>query len=176
MGHLDGLCAVGLDPELWKWTIASVLSRDAMQRYVQTAIDWQTAGTALPYATLLRTENRVIGCTRFANIDTIHRRAEIGWTFVAKPWQRTAANTEAKYLMFRHGFEAMDCLRVELKTDVLNQQSRKAILRIGAKEEGVLRSHQITETGRVRDSVYYSVIASEWPGVKAVLEQRLATS
>ena len=103
----------------------------------------------------------------------VHRRAEIGWTFVAPAWQRTPANTEAKYLMLRHGFEERGWIRIELKTDVLNEKSRRAILRIGAREEGILRSHQVTDNGRVRDTVYYSVIAPEWPAVKADLERKL---
>ena len=112
--------------------------------------------------------------TRLANADATHRRVEIGWTWIARPWQRTAINTEAKYLMLRHAFEALGCLRVELKTDALNQRSRNAILRIGAREEGVLRKHMITEGGRVRDTVYFSVTDDEWPAVKARLEQMLA--
>ena len=101
-------------------------------------------------------------------------RVEIGWTWIARPWQRTALNTEAKYLMLRHAFETLGALRVELKTDALNARSRAAILRIGALEEGVLRKHAVTESGRVRDTVYFSVIDDEWPRVKARLEQMLA--
>jgi RimJ/RimL family protein N-acetyltransferase len=98
---------------------------------------------------------------------------EIGWTWIGKPWQRTAVNTEAKYLMLRHAFETLGCIRVEFKTDSLNQQSRNAILRIGAKEEGTLRNHMITQSGRYRHSVYFGVIESEWPEVKRELEERL---
>ena len=174
LDHLDGLCAVGLDEDLWRWTQANVGTRDDMRRYIETALEWQRAGTALPFATVLRSEIRVIGCTRFANIEKSHRRAEIGWTFIARPWQRTAANTEAKLLMLRHGFETMACIRVELKTDALNVTSRRAIARIGGKEEGTLRSHMITETGRVRDTVYFSIIDKEWPEVRANLERMLA--
>ena len=145
-----------------------------MRRYIEIALEGQRAGTALPFATVLRSENRVIGTTRFANIDPAHRRTEIGWTFIAKPWQRSAANTEAKYLMLRHAFEVLGCIRVEFKTDALNTVSRKAIARLGAKEEGTLRSHMIAETGRVRDTVYFSIIESEWPAVKAELERKLA--
>jgi N-acetyltransferase len=108
------------------------------------------------------------------NIDVPNRRVEIGATWIAQPWQRSAINTEAKYLMLRHAFEALQCVRVELKTDALNQQSRHAILRIGAREEGILRQHMVTWSGRLRDSVYFSVLDSEWPGVKAALEARLA--
>jgi RimJ/RimL family protein N-acetyltransferase len=171
--HVDALSAIGLDDELWRWTTAGVRTRDDMQRYVETALEWQRAGTALPFATMLPGGHQVIGSTRFANIDRPNRRAEIGWTWIAKAWQRTAANTEAKFLMLRHAFEALGCIRVELKTDALNAVSRRAIVRIGAKEEGTLRSHMITETGRRRDSVYFSVIESEWPEVKQGLLSKL---
>jgi RimJ/RimL family protein N-acetyltransferase len=100
------------------------------------------------------------------NIDRANRRVEIGSTWIAPPWQRTAVNTEAKYLMLRHAFEVWGCMRVELKTDALNQKSRNAILRTGAKEEGTLRRHTLTWTGRVRDTVYFSILDNEWPEVK----------
>jgi RimJ/RimL family protein N-acetyltransferase len=110
------------------------------------------------------------------NIDRTNRRVEIGSTWIAPPWQRTAVNTEAKYLMLRHAFEVWGCTRVELKTDALNQKSRNAILRIGAKEEGTLRRHLVTWTGRVRDTVYFSILDSEWPEVKGRLDGYLSKS
>jgi RimJ/RimL family protein N-acetyltransferase len=100
---------------------------------------------------------------------------EIGWTWVARDWQRTAVNTEAKYLLLRHAFESLGCMRVELKTDSLNERSRAAILRVGAKEEGIFRNHMITSSGRIRHAAYFSIIDSEWPGVKARLEARLSS-
>ncbi|MBP1601939.1 MAG: Acetyltransferase, family, partial [Acidobacteria bacterium] len=112
----------------------------------------------------------VVGSTRFANIDRANRRVEIGWTWVSPPWQRSFVNTEAKYLMLKHAFEVMRCIRVEFKTDSLNQRSRAALLRLGAKEEGTLRNHMITSTGRYRHSVYFSIIDSEWPDVKRSIE------
>ena len=127
----------------------------------------------VPFATVERATGRVIGSTRYMNIDRANRRVEIGATWIAKPWQRTAMNTEAKYLMLRHAFETLGCVRVELKTDALNEKSRNAILRIGAKEEGTLRRHMVTWTGRLRDSVYFSVLDSEWLQVKAELEAKL---
>ncbi|MGI9078476.1 MAG: GNAT family N-acetyltransferase [Gemmatimonadaceae bacterium] len=175
VAHLEGLCKVGMDEELWRWTTASVLSRDAMRRYIETALAWQAAGTATPFATIERKSASVLGSTRFANIDPANRRLEIGWTWVARPWQRTAVNTEAKLLMLTHAFEVLQCLRVEFKTDALNERSRAALRRIGATEEGTLRKHLITESGRVRDSVYFSILDSEWPAVKARLAQRLQT-
>jgi len=173
LAHLDGLCEVGMDAELWRWTTTSALSPDAMRSYVETALAWRAAGTAIPFATVERNSGRVIGSTRFANIDATNRRLEIGWTWVAPPWQRSAANTEAKLLMLTHAFETLQCLRVEFKTDALNERSRNALRRIGATEEGTLRKHIITESGRVRDSVYFSILDSEWPEVKLRLAQRL---
>lgn len=176
MAHFDALCAVGLDPELWRWVPHQVRTPDEMQAYVQDALDEQARGVSMPFATLIKSERKVVGCTRFANMDMNDRRVEIGWTWVGRPWQRSAVNTEAKYLMLRHAFEIWGCVRVELKTDALNQQSRNAILRIGAREEGVLRRHKLTHTGRMRDTVYFSILDDEWPGVKAQLEARLAAS
>jgi RimJ/RimL family protein N-acetyltransferase len=171
--HLDGLCEVGLDPELWRWTVSRIATRDDMKAYLQTALAEAGQGSALPFATVERSSGRVVGSTRFANADRANRRVEIGWTWIGRPWQRTSVNTEAKYLMLRHAFEALDLIRVEFKTDVLNERSRRALLRIGATEEGVLRAHMITAEGRLRDSVYYSVLAPEWPDVRARLEERL---
>jgi RimJ/RimL family protein N-acetyltransferase len=144
-----------------------------MESYVRGALAEQEAGQALPFATIDKASGRVVGSTRFAAIEPQHRRVEIGWTWVAPRWQRTPVNTEAKYLMLRHAFEQWGCVRVEFKTDVLNTRSRQALLRIGAKEEGTLRSHMITATGRIRDTVYFSVLASEWPAVRAALNAKL---
>ena len=149
-----------------------------MAAYIQTALNHQAAGSALPFATVHVSPNapfgQVIGSTRFMNIDPANRRLEIGATWIAGPWRRTAVNTEAKYLMLRHAFETLGCIRVELKTDALNQRSRNAIRRVGATEEGTLRQHMITWSGRLRDSVYFSILDSEWPRVKFDLEQKLA--
>lgn len=173
LAHHAALCEVGLDPELWRWTTSSAQTPEAMLDYVRTALRWQEEGTALPFVTVDRSTGRPVGSTRFANADRVHRRVEIGWTWIARPWQRTPVNTEAKYLMLRHAFEHLGCVRVEFKTDALNTRSRAALLRIGAVEEGTLRSHMITASGRVRDSVYFSVIEGEWPRVKGELERRL---
>jgi len=171
--HHAGLCEIGLDPELWRLIPYRVSTEDEMRDYIGSALAAQTAGTAMPFATVERASGRVVGSTRFMNIDVANRRVEIGATWIAKPWQRSAINTEAKYLMLRHAFETLKCIRVELKTDALNQRSRQAILRIGAREEGVLRQHMVTWSGRLRDSVYFSILDSEWAGVKADLEARL---
>lgn len=174
MAHHAALCEIGLEPELWRWIPQRVTTPEEMKNYVQAALDAQRAGTALPFATVERSSGRAIGSTRFLNMDLANLRVEIGATWLGIPWQRTAANTEAKYLMMRHAFETWNCVRVELKTDSLNQRSRRAILRLGAKEEGMLRQHMVTWSGRLRHTVYYSVLDSEWPAVKAGLEASLA--
>src|SRR5258708_2001838 len=164
--HHEALCQVGLDPDLWALTPARATTREEMRDYIRAALDAQAAGTALPFVTIERASNQVLGSTRFMNIDQVNRRVEIGSTWIAQPWRRTAVNTEAKYLMLRHAFESWGCVRVELKTDALNQRSRAAIRRIGAVEEGTLRRHTVTWSGRIRDSVYFSILDSEWPRVK----------
>ena len=174
IGHLDALTAIGLDPDLWRWTLARNRTRDDMRQYVETALSEQRAGQSLPFATVERSSRCVVGSTRFAAIDRMHRRVEIGWTWIARPWQRTAVNTEAKYLMLRHAFEVWRCMRVELKTNAKNERSRRAILRIGATEEGTLRKHQLNADGTSRDSVYFSVIDDEWPSVKQRLETMMS--
>ena len=171
--HLAGLAEVGLDEELWRWIPTQVRTTEEMAAYIETALDEQRRGVSLPFAILERATGRSIGSTRYGNIDRTHHRVEIGWTWVAREWQRTAMNTEAKYLLLRHAFETLGCIRVELKTDSLNERSRAAILRIGAQEEGIFRNHMITSSGRIRHSAYYSIIDSEWPGVKARLESKL---
>jgi RimJ/RimL family protein N-acetyltransferase len=144
-----------------------------MTDYLKSALKDEQEGTARPFANISLESGQVIGCTRFANIDLHNRHVEIGWTWVGVPWQRTAVNTEAKYLMLRHAFESLGCIRVEFKTDSINERSRRAILRIGAKEEGTLRNHMIVQGGRYRHTVYFSVLDSEWPGVKKDLEAKL---
>ena len=171
--HLDALCAVGLDPELWRLTVTRIAVADDMRRYIEAALADQGEGTALPFVTVWRATGQVIGSTRFGNAAPAHRRVEIGWTWLARPWQRSGANVDAKYLMLRHAFETWGMVRVELKTSALNQQSRGAMKKLGAVEEGVLRRHMINEDGSPRDSVFYSILADEWPRVKARLEERL---
>jgi N-acetyltransferase len=175
LGHVEEMAEVMLDPDLWMWTISRPQTRNDMHRYVVDAIRGWERGHSLPFATIERSTGRIVGSTRFGAWAPEHRRIEIGWTTVARPWQRTAINSESKLLMLTHAFEALRCTRVELKTDALNRQSRTAILRLGATEEGILRRHAVTATGRVRDTVYYSVLDSEWPEVKSRL-QRLCSS
>jgi N-acetyltransferase len=171
--HTIGLAEIGLDEDLWKWIPTPVRTLEEMRDYVQTALGEQANGSALPFALIERASGRTIGSTRYGNIDRAHHRLEIGWTWVARQWQRSAINTEAKYLLLRHAFEALQCIRVELKTDSLNDRSRTAILRIGAREEGTFRNHLITASGRIRHTVYFSILDSEWPDVKSRLESRL---
>jgi len=162
--------------DIFRWIPYSMKTPEDFRRVIDKGFDEQERGESVVFATVERTSSRVIGSTRFMNIDRVNRRVEIGSTWIAPAWQRTAVNTEAKYLMLRHAFEVWKCIRVELKTDGLNQKSRNAILRIGAKEEGTLRRHLLTHTGRVRDTVYFSILDDEWPEVKAKLEARISGS
>lgn len=171
--HLDELCAVGLEPELWRWSTEPVTTRDAMSDYVRDALELQAQGSALPFVIRAINGAQVVGSTRYGAINQINRRREIGWTWVALPWQRSAINTETKFLLLRHAFETLNCLRVEFKTDALNAQSRAALTRIGATQEGIFRSHMVTSSGRIRDSIYFSIIATEWPAVKERLTRKL---
>jgi RimJ/RimL family protein N-acetyltransferase len=172
--HLDDLCEAGLHDELWRLIPTYIANREDMRSYIQTALDEQARGVSLPFATVEKTSGKAIGSTRFGNIDASNKRVEIGWTWISPDWQRTYVNTEAKYLMLKHAFETWNCNRVELKTDALNDRSRNAILRLGAKQEGIFRHHVVTYSGRLRDSVYFSILNDEWPEVKANLEDKLA--
>ena len=174
--HWAALAEVGLDEELWRWIPMPVRTAEEMAAYIETALDEQKRGVSLPFAIVEKATSRAIGSTRYGNIDRTHHRVEIGWTWVAREWQRTPVNTEAKFLLLRHAFETLGCMRVELKTDSLNEKSRAAILRIGAQHEGIFRNHMITESGRIRHSAYYSIIDSEWPVVKARLESKMNSS
>lgn len=159
--------------DIFRWIPYSVGTREDFTKLLDKAIEEQRRGESVVFATVERASGRTIGSTRFMNIDRVNRRVEIGSTWIAPAWQRTAVNTEAKYLMLRHAFEVWGCMRVELKTDALNHKSRNAILRIGAKEEGTLRRHLVTWTGRVRDTVYFSILDSEWQNVQHRLRRYL---
>jgi RimJ/RimL family protein N-acetyltransferase len=171
--HHEGLTAVGLAEEIWRWIPYQVRTPEQMRAYIEAGLLDQERGTALPFATLEAATGSVIGSTRFMNIDAPNLRVEIGSTWLAPARQRTAANTEAKYLMLRHAFDKLGCIRVELKTDALNEKSRAAILRIGAKQEGIFRNHAICYDGRIRNSVYFSITREEWPEVRVRLEEKL---
>jgi RimJ/RimL family protein N-acetyltransferase len=174
LDHHARLCEVGLDEELWRWTTTLIRTPEEMRAYIETALEEEAAGSSLPFATIEKASARVVGSTRYGNIDRVNRKVEIGWTWVGRNWQRTFVNTDAKYLMLRHAFETWGCLRVEFKTDSLNERSRNALARIGAQEEGTFRNHMIVHDGRLRHSVYYSIIDSEWPAVKAALEAKIS--
>ncbi len=174
--HFDELYEVGLDPSIWSLTVNVVNCKDDLKRYLEKALSEKDRGISLPFVTREKASGRAVGSTRFGNFDLAHKRVEIGWTWINPKWQRTVVNTEAKLLMLTHAFEEWSCIRVELKTDVLNERSRSAILRIGAKEEGTFRQHMVTESGRLRDSVYFSIIDSEWRQVKKALAEKLQVS
>jgi RimJ/RimL family protein N-acetyltransferase len=171
--HLDGLTEVGLMPDLWRWMPERIETRGQMQAFVEAALRAQGHGDQVPFAILERASGRVIGSTRYLSIAADHRRLEIGYTWIAPAWQRTAVNTECKLLLLGHAFDDLGARRVEFKTDSLNEPSRRALRGIGAVEEGTMRNHMIGQGGRMRHSVYYSVIDSEWPTVRAALGARL---
>jgi RimJ/RimL family protein N-acetyltransferase len=159
--------------ELFQWIPYKLESLAEFEDFNARVLDEQARGLSVPFATFQRKPNQIVGTTRYMNMDLANRKVEIGSTWIAPQWQRTVINTEAKYLMLCHAFEVWNCVRVELKTDALNQRSRNAILRLGAKEEGTLRKHLLTWNGRQRDSVYFSILDTEWPQVKAQLESKL---
>lgn len=173
IGHYTALCEVGLEESIWQWSPEPITTPDDMRRYIETALNEQSRGVSLPFVTIDKTQNKIVGSTRFGNIDVENRRAEIGWTWINPAWQRTFVNTEAKLLMLTHAFETWNCIRVEFKTDALNEKSRNAILRLGAKQEGIFRQHIICQSGRLRDSVYFSILESEWQSVKENLTKKL---
>jgi RimJ/RimL family protein N-acetyltransferase len=171
--HVPALAEVALEPSLWQWTLARPTTEADLRAWASAAIANREDGSELPFVTLDAASGRPIGSSRYMNIVLEHRRLEIGWTWVAPPWQRTGANREAKLLMLRHAFETVGCRRVEFKTDSLNEPSRTALLGIGATFEGIFRNHMVMPGGRMRHSAYYSVIDEEWPAVKASLEASL---
>ena len=172
--HWEGLKAVGLEPELWRFTSAKVREEADLRRYFETAVDEQRRKVSLPFVTIHRQSGRVAGSTRFGNITREHRRVEIGWTWLGTEFQRSALNTEAKYLMLSHAFEREGCMRVELKTSLTNLKSQNAMRRLGLVEEGVFRKWMFNEDGTPRDTVWFSVIEDEWPAMKARLEGMMA--
>lgn len=171
--HRQALVAAAGDGELWNSTVTVVPSAETIDSYLEAAFEGLVRGAELPFAIVSKKTGQVVGTTRFYEIQPVARRVAIGYTWLATSAQRTPINTESKLLLLKHAFESWDCIRVEFITDVLNQQSRTAILRLGAKEEGVLRNHMIMPNGRIRDSVCFSIIKEEWPGVKDELALKL---
>lgn len=166
-----GLWKASLDTEIWRWFPFEVHSEAELAQFIRAAVAMNEAGHSLGFS--IHRDGVAIGMTGYWNGDAANRRVEIGATWITRGQQRTIANTEAKYLLLRHAFESLGCIRVEFKTDALNERSRRALLRIGAREEGTLRSHMVLPSGRIRDSVYFSIIEPEWPAVKARLESLL---
>jgi N-acetyltransferase len=171
--HLDDLARVAFDPDLWRWTIMGPQDTAGLVRWLESALANAEAGTERPFATIDRDSGRAIGSSRFMSIAPEHKRLEIGWTWVATPFQRTGANREAKLLQMTHAFETLGANRVEFKTHARNERSRTALTGIGATFEGVFREHMIMPDGSLRDSAYFSVIEPEWPAVKARLQAGL---
>jgi len=172
--HAADLAAACADQAMWTYMPLDGSTLAGMAAIVKAAVEASERGTELPFTTFERATGRVVGGSRYLNIDRLNHRLEIGYSFVAPPWQRSAVNSEAKLLMLGHAFDHLRANRVELKTDALNVQSRTAILAVGATFEGIFRNHMITRHGRLRDSAYYSITVQEWPAVRAGLEARLA--
>lgn len=168
------LIAAAADGALWTLPFTVVPSADTVQAYIDKALRGQAEGTVMPFAVTLTADQRLIGSTRFWKMDRENRKLEIGHTWYSHTWQRTAANTESKLLLLRYAFEQLHCVRVQFTTDVLNERSQAAILRIGAVQEGIIRNERIMPNGRKRSSVRYSIIDDDWPEVRARLERRLA--
>ncbi|MBQ0820379.1 GNAT family N-acetyltransferase [Microvirga sp. HBU67558] len=164
------------DGELWDKKTTTVPRPEGFDAYVQKALELQAAGLALPFATVVNDGTRLVGSTRYMNIDAANHRVEIGTTWIARSWQRTFVNTHAKFLMLRHAFEVLDCLAVEIRTHARNDQSRAAIERLGARLDGILRQHMIMPDGHIRDTAVYSIVRDEWPAVKAGLERKMASA
>ncbi|MBI3969178.1 MAG: GNAT family N-acetyltransferase [Chloroflexi bacterium] len=172
--HLDDLMAAALtDPAMWAYMPARVSSRSDLERVIDAALEAQRTGLVLPFAVVDLGAERAIGSTRYLDYRPPDRGIEIGWTWYARPAWGTMVNAESKYLLFRHAFETLGCLRVQLKTDERNLRSRAAIARLGAKEEGTLRKHMLVHGTTMRNSVYFSVLDDEWPAVKTGLLERL---
>jgi RimJ/RimL family protein N-acetyltransferase len=172
--HAQGLLAAAADGQLWNMKLTVVAGPGSIDSYIATALEGRAAGTVMPFVIVCRETGAVVGSTRFWKIDLVNRKLEIGHTWVSESAQRSAVNTEAKYLLLCHAFEALHCVRVQFTTDELNEKSRAAILRIGAKQEGVVRHERIMPDGRKRNSVRFSIMDEEWSEVKAMLDAKLA--
>jgi RimJ/RimL family protein N-acetyltransferase len=170
--HREGLVEAVQDGELWKLWYTSVPKPENMQKEIDRRLGLQAAGSMLPF-TVFDAEGLIAGMTTYMNVDTANRRVEIGSTWYARRVQRTPLNTNCKLLLLEHAFETLDCIAVEFRTHFFNHQSRRAIERLGAKQDGILRSHQIAPNGTLRDTVVFSIIAAEWPTVKTHLEYQL---
>ena len=171
--HLDGLISAVKDGELWKLWFTSIPAPEKAEEYIKTALDMRENAGAMPFVVRDRESNKIIGCTRYFNVDEVNQRLEIGYTWYSESYQRTAVNTECKYLLLSHAFEKLDAIAVEFRTHWHNHKSRAAIARLGAKQDGVLRNHQKTADGSYRDTVVFSIINLEWPAVRQSLMFKL---
>ena len=174
--HHDALCEATRDGELWRLWYTAVPSPETMAAEIERRLGLRAAGSMLPFTVLDASpgEGRVVGMTTYMNIDATHRRVEIGSTWTAASAQRTALNTQCKRLLLGHAFDALGCIAVEFRTHRLNSQSRRAIERLGAQLDGILRAHQVGPNGMLRDTAVYSITAAEWPAVRAHLDWQLA--
>jgi RimJ/RimL family protein N-acetyltransferase len=170
LSHKNALLEAASDGELWNLWFTSVPSQEKIDEYLAFAFSEQDANRALPFVIIDKKTDKIIGSTRFCNVVESNKRVEIGYTWYSKSYQRTGINTECKYLLLKYAFDNLKCIAVEFRTSWYNQVSRKAILRLGAKQDGVLRNHQIDANGTLRDTVVFSIIESEWQGVKKLLE------
>ena len=171
--HEDALREAARDGELWRLWFTSVPAPETVAQYIDTALDWRESKGAMPFIVRDNASGAVIGCTRYFNVEAEHRRLEIGYTWYAKRTQRSAVNTDAKILLLTHAFETLKCIAVEFRTSWFNHASRAAIARLGAKQDGVLRNHQLSPEGLYRDTVVFSILDSEWPAVKRHLRFEL---
>jgi len=172
----DGLVAAVRDGELWKLWYTAIPTPEGMRAEIERRLGLQQAGSMLPFAVRKLASGKIAGMTTYMNVDAKNRRVEIGSTWYAESAQRTPLNTECKLMLLTRAFETLDCIAVEFRTGFFNYASRRAIARLGAKQDGILRSHQHYANGSVRDTVVFSIIAQEWPAVKHHLEFKLAAS
>ena len=170
---IDGLSIAARDGEIWNNRFSLFPNLNEIEKYIQEMLDLSSKDSILPFITIHKSSNTILGTTRYLNIDYENHRLEIGHTWIAKSWRKKYVNTEAKFLMLQYAFEKLACITVEIRTDVLNTVSRQAIQRLGAKQDGILRHHKIMRDGRIRDTVCYSIIKPEWKQVKENLIKKL---
>lgn len=171
--HREAMLSAAADGELWNLKVTAVPNASTIDNYIATAVAGRDAGSMLPFVIVQRASGRIVGSTRYWKIDRVNRKMEIGHTWLSQSVQRSGVNTEAKYLLLSYAFDVLQAVRVQFTTDELNDKSRAAILRIGAKQEGIVRHERIMPDGRKRNSVRFSIIDDEWSEVKAGLEALL---
>ena len=174
--HKVDLAFAASDGKLWELWYTAVPSPKTIDTYIETALSEQASGKALPFAIINKKTNTIVGTTRYLNVDAKNKRVEIGATWYSKKVQRTGINTECKYILLKYAFENLNCIAVEFRTHFHNHPSRNAILRLGAKQDGILRNHRVDEQGNLRDTVVFSILNSEWKTVKTSLEFKMTRS